>query len=75
MSKKKRLKSLTIFCSICIGIVIIYTVFEFIFSTITGLEHTTLTPCVYAFFGTELASTTIIKVFNTVKKEESDDSV
>lgn len=51
-----------------IVIIIIYSIAEFIFSTITGISHETLTTCVYAFFGTEIASCAFIKVYK-IKKE------
>ena len=54
-------------------IILIYSIAEFIFSTITGVSHETLTTCVYAFFGTEIASCAFIKVYKI--KNESDDTV
>jgi len=51
-----------------IVIIIIYSIAEFVFSTITGISHETLTTCVYAFFGTEIASCAFIKVYK-IKKE------
>lgn len=54
-----------------ITIIIIYSIAEFIVSSITGIEHSTLTTCVYAFFGTEIASCAFIKVYK-LKKEDSD---
>ena len=44
-------------------IILVYSISEFIFSTITGVSHETLTTCVYAFFGTEIASCAFIKVY------------
>ena len=41
-----------------------------VFSTITGVSHETLTTCVYAFFGTEIASCAFIKVYKL--KQETD---
>lgn len=51
-------------------IILIYSIAEFIFSTITGISHETLTTCVYAFFGTEIASCAFIKVYKL--KNETD---
>lgn len=46
-----------------IVIILIYSISEFIFSTLTGVSHETLTTCLYAFFGTEIASCAFIKVY------------
>lgn len=51
-----------------VGLILVYTVLEFIFATITGISHDTLTTCVYAFFGTEIASCAFIKVYK-IKKD------
>lgn len=51
-----------------IVIIIIYSIAEFVLSTITSISHETLTTCVYAFFGTEIASCAFIKVYK-IKKE------
>ena len=53
-----------------IVIILIYSIAEFIVSSITGIEHSTLTTCVYAFFGTEIASCAFIKVYK-IKRENS----
>lgn len=59
-------------------VILIYSIAEFIISTATGVSHETLTTCVYAFFGTEIASCAFIKVYkikketNTVDFEESE---
>lgn len=53
-------------------IILIYSIAEFIFSTLTGVSHETLTTCVYAFFGTEIASCAFIKVY---KLKHEDDTV
>ena len=51
-------------------IILVYSIAEFIISTITGVSHETLTTCVYAFFGTEIASCAFIKVYKL--KQETD---
>ena len=56
-----------------IAVILIYSIAEFIFSTITGVSHETLTTCVYAFFGTEIASCAFIKVYK-IKHTDSDES-
>lgn len=49
-------------------VMIIYTIFEFVFSTITGISHDTLTTCLYGAFGGELLLCAMIKRFK-LKKE------
>ena len=54
-----------------IVVILLYSIAEFVFSTITTIAHDTLTTCVYAFFGTEIASCCLIKVMKL--KTESED--
>lgn len=67
ISDKVKLAKLTKFIIFSIVIIIVYSVVEFIFSIMTGISHDTLTTCVYAFFGTELVSCALIKIFNILK--------
>jgi len=53
-----------------IVIIIIYSIAEFVFSTITGISHETLTTCVFAFFGTEIASSCFIKIMKLKTESE-----
>lgn len=49
----------------CILVIILYTIAQTYLSNEIGLELTpTLTTCVYAFFGTELAACALIRVFD-----------
>ena len=43
------------------SVMIIYTIFEFVFSMITGVSHDTLTTCLYSAFGGELLMCALIK--------------
>ena len=67
MSKVKRAwlssKDLTKYVVFSICFVIFYTLTEFIVSTITGIPHDTLTTCVYGFFGGEVVTCGLIKIF------------
>ena len=42
-------------------VMILYTICEFVFSTITGISHDTLTTCLYGAFGGELLMCAMIK--------------
>lgn len=57
------IKDLTKYVIFSIAVVLIYTVTEFITSTITSVHHDTLTVAVYGFFGGELVLTAMIKIF------------
>ena len=54
-------------------VILIYSIAEFIVSSFTGVEHSTLTTCLYAFFGTEIASCAFIKVYK-LKREDDEES-
>ena len=69
ISKKKKLAKLTKFLLGSIAIILIYSILEFIYSIRTGMTHDTLTTCIFAFFGTELASCTLVKIFNIIKEK------
>lgn len=60
---KGTIKNLTKFVIFSIVFVAVYSIFEFVFSIIYGFSHDTLTTCIYAFFGTEIASCGLIKIF------------
>lgn len=66
--KKKKLNSLTKYVIFSIAIVLVYSVAEFVLSSVTGISHDTLTGCVYAFFGGEVVTCGLIKIFK-LKKE------
>lgn len=66
----KKVSALDKYVIFSIGITILYTIVEFIFSTITGTSHDTLTTCVYAFFAGEIVTSGLIKIFKL--KEGSD---
>ena len=75
ISKIKKLAKLTKFLLGSIAIILIYSILEFIYSIRTGMSHDTLTTCIFAFFGTELASCTLVKIFNIIKeKGENNDN-
>ena len=57
------IKNLTKYVVFSISVVIIYTIAEFILSTVTGISHDTLTVAVYGFFGGELVLLAMIKIF------------
>lgn len=62
-NKNKPLRSLTLYVVFSIAVVLIYSAVEFALSTITGVSHDTLTSCIYAFFGGEVVTCGLIKIF------------
>jgi preprotein translocase subunit SecY len=63
LKKNKKLGDLDKYIIFSFAVMIIYTIFEFIFSTITGVSHDTLTTCLYGAFGGELLMCALIKRF------------
>jgi hypothetical protein len=51
-------------------VMIICTIVEFTFSTLTGIMHDTLTTCLYGAFGGELLLCAIIKKFKLKGDEQ-----
>lgn len=60
----------------CIGFIVLFTIVSTYLNYRVGIELSpTLTTCVYAFFGTELASTALIRIFDksdTIDVQNSD---
>lgn len=61
---RKKINKLDIFLWVSIGFVVLYTIAEFIFAITAKVSHDVLTGCVYGFFGGEVVSSALIKVFN-----------
>lgn len=53
-----------------ISILILYTIVEFIFSTLTNSTHDTLTTCVFGTFGGEILTCAIIKIYKLKENKE-----
>ena len=62
-SKIGTIKDLTKYVVFSIAFVILYTIAEFIVSTITGVHHEVLTGCAYGFFAGEIVLCGLIKIF------------
>lgn len=80
MEKQSKYHSLTIYVVFSITFVILYTIAEFICSTITGISHDTpiihdtLTTCVYGFFAGEVVIAGLIKIFKLREKKDAGDN-
>lgn len=63
MKRLGTIKDLTKYVVFSITFVILYTIAEFVVSTITGVSHEVLTGCVYGFFAGEIVLCGMIKIF------------
>jgi uncharacterized membrane protein YobD (UPF0266 family) len=71
--KRRRLRGLDKYVIFCICLLIIYTIAEFVTSTVTGVEKSTLTLAVFGFFGApEIIGCALIKIFKIKKGESSE---
>ena len=68
----KKLNGLDKYVIFSISILLIYTIAEFITSTITGVEKSTLTTAIFGFFGApELTMLALIKIFK-IRRGDND---
>lgn len=67
MKRIGTIKDLTKYVIFSISVVLIYSIAEFVTSTLTGIAHDTLTMAVYGFFGGEIVLTALIKIFKLTK--------
>lgn len=72
--KHKKMPSLSKYMIFSIGFVVVYTVAEFIVSTITRVSHDVLTGCVYSFFGGEIVTCGLIKIFKLKEEGKNEDT-
>ena len=69
-NKAHKLNGIDKYCIFSISVVMLYTIAEFIVSTITQVAHDTLSTCVYGFFAGEIVTLGLIKIFK-LKEEGS----
>ncbi len=68
----KKLKGLDKYVIFSIAVTLIYTVAEFITATITGIEKSTLSTCVYGFFAGEIVTAGLIKIWKLKGAKEDE---
>lgn len=61
LQKLKKLSDLDKYLIFSFSVLIVYTIVEFIVSTVTTISHDTLTTCLYAAFGGETVLCALIK--------------
>ncbi len=74
VKKKKKLPALDKYVIFSFTVLIIYSIAEFLVSTITGISHDVLTGFVYAAFGGELVMLCMIKRLK-LKKGDTDNEM
>ena len=67
--KKKKLPDLDKYIIFSFVVMLLYTIAEFIVSSITGISHDTLTTCLYGAFGGELLMCAMIKRLKLKRSE------
>lgn len=70
---KKRIEDISLgsYVVFSISVILLYSIIEFLFSTITGISHDTLSTCLFALFGGEVLSCALIKIFK-LKEEDKE---
>ena len=59
----KKLNGLDKYVIFSISFTVLYTIAEFISSSMTGMEKSTLSSCVYGFFAGEIVVAGLLKIF------------
>ena len=73
MKKRKRMSKLGKYVVLSLSVLIIYTIVELVLTNSTGMEHSTLTTCIFATFGGEVLSCCLIKIFKLKRGEKNED--
>lgn len=78
--KKKKLKALDLYVMFSISSLVLYTIAVLIILVKTGMTPDTLTACFFAFFGGEIVTCALIKIFKLKEpknnaKDDSDEEI
>lgn len=73
LQKRKQMPDLDKYIIFSFAVMILYTILEFVVSSITGISHDTLTTCLYGAFGGELLLCAMIKRLKLKKEVNNDD--
>lgn len=63
MKKRKKLNALDLYVIFSITALVIYTIVSQVLAVIKGLSLDTLTTCFFGFFGGEIVTCALIKIF------------
>lgn len=72
--KSKRISGLDKYIIFSFSVLIIYSIFEFVFSILTDTPHDTLTVALYGAFGGELLLCAVIKKYK-LKRGDTDNEM
>lgn len=75
LRRKKKLPDLDKYIIFSFAVMLLYTLFEFVVSTITSISHDTLTTCLFGAFGGELMMCAMIKRLKLRKGGREDEMV
>lgn len=70
LKKKGKLNGLDLYVIFSISFLVIYTIASMIIAVKTSEKIDTLTTCVFAFFGGEIVTCALIKIFKLKDKKE-----
>ena len=73
MKASKKLSGLDKYVIFSLTILLLFTVAEFVTSTITGVEKSTLCTCVFSCFGGEILSCCLIKIFKLKEENKNEE--
>ena len=65
--------SLTLYVIFSILVLLVYTIVEQILASTTGINHDTLTTCIFAAFGGEILACAVIKIFKLKSTDTNDE--
>lgn len=68
--KKKKLSALDLYVIFSITAMVLYTISSQIILVTTGYSNDTLTTCFFGFFGGEIVTCALIKIFKLVKVDK-----
>ena len=69
---RKKLPDLDKYIIFSFAVMILYSICEFIVSSLTGISHDTLTTCLYGAFGGELLLCAMIKRLKLRRRDDDD---
>lgn len=73
MKKKKKLTGLDKYVIFSIAAMLIYTIVNLVLSSVTGITNDTLTACFFGFFGGEIVTCAIIKIFKLKENPDKEE--
>lgn len=70
MKVKKKIHGLDIYVIFSITALIVYTIVSFVLAATIGVQLDTLTTCFFGFFGGEIVTCALIKIFKLKSNKE-----